>query len=206
MNRNDVKIAIDAPPKDLWDKKLRLLKKFNYECGSDKERLAVLKELLGRCYDDTRITPLFYCDFGCNIYLGKQFYSNYNFTVLDCGKVTIGDHVFIAPNVDIYAVGHPTDKIMRRIDYEYCAPVEIGDDVWIGGRTVINPGVSIGNNVVIGSGSVVTHDIGDGVIAAGNPCRVLRKIGDKDRQFFFKDFEYERGVVEAEYIKAGENI
>ena len=122
--------------------------------------------------------------------MGDNFYSNYNFTVLDCAKVTIGDNAFIGPNVGIYAVGHAIDPELRRLGAEFGLPVQIGNDVWIGGHTVINPGVTVGDNVVIGSGSVVTKDIPDNVVAAGNPCRVLRKITDDDKKYFFKKLEY----------------
>lgn len=132
------------------------------------------------------IVPPFYCDKGTQIYIGKHFYANTGLLILDEADVRIGDHVFIAPRVCIYTAGHPIDADVRRMDLEYAKGVTIGNDVWIGGNTVINPGVTIGNNVVIGSGSVVTRDIPDQVIAAGCPCRVIRKITEEDREYWIK--------------------
>ncbi len=171
MNKDDFVIFAEPGdfPVDKVKRKNALLKKFHCECETIEERQAVLKELFGAVGRNPRVTPLFYCDLGFNIFIGDDFYSNYNLTILDCAKVTIGNNCYIADNVGIYAVGHPTDRLLRRVDIEYGAPVVIGDDVWIGGHTVINPGVTIGDNVVIGSGSVVTRDIESGVVAAGNP-------------------------------------
>ena len=109
--------------------------------------------------------------------------------IIDCAKVTIGNNVLIGPNVAIYTAGHPLHYEIRNQEYEYAFPISIGDNVWIGGNVVINPGVSIGENSVIGSGSVVTKDISGNVIAMGNPCKVLRKITDDDRQHYFKNYK-----------------
>lgn len=201
-NNGETRIYLDAPVASDRARRLALLNKLNYECVTHEERESVVRELFGGVGKNLiGVTPLFYCDYGYNIYVGDCFYSNYNLTILDCAKVTIGNNVFIAPNVGIYAVGHPIDSVMRKSGYEYCAPVTIGDDVWIGGHVVINPGVTIGSNVVIGSGSVVTHDIESGVVAAGNPCKVLRKIDERDKKFYFKNHEYPRGMVETAYEK-----
>ncbi len=203
MNKDDFVIFAEPGdfPVDKVKRKNALLKKFHCECETIEERQAVLKELFGAVGRNPRVTPLFYCDLGFNIFIGDEFYSNYNLTILDCAKVTIGNNCYIADNVGIYAVGHPTDRLLRRVDIEYGAPVVIGDDVWIGGHTVINPGVTIGDNVVIGSGSVVTRDIESGVVAAGNPCRVIRKIDERDRKYIFKDIEYPPELIEKHYGK-----
>ena len=203
MNKDDFVIFAEPGdfPVDKVKRKNALLKKFHCECETTEERQAVLKELFGAVGRNPRVTPLFYCDLGFNIFIGDDFYSNYNLTILDCAKVTIGNNCYIADNVGIYAVGHPTDRLLRRVDIEYGAPVVIGDDVWIGGHTVINPGVTIGDNVVIGSGSVVTRDIESGVVAAGNPCRVIRKIDERDRKYIFKDIEYPPELIEKHYGK-----
>lgn len=203
MNKDDFVIyAADGDfPVDRVKRKNELLKRINNECETTEERRAVLEELFGSVGKAARVTPLFYCDLGFNIFVGDNFYSNYNLTILDCAKVTIGDNCYIADNVGIYAVGHPTDRLLRRADIEYGAPVAIGDDVWIGGHAVINPGVTIGDNVVIGSGSVVTRDIESGVVAAGNPCRVIRRIDERDRRYIFKDIEYPPELVERYYGK-----
>ncbi len=203
MNKDDFVIFAEPGdfPVDKVKRKNALLKKFHCECETIEERQAVLKELFGAVGRNPRVTPLFYCDLGFNIFIGDDFYSNYNLTILDCAKVTIGNNCYIADNVGIYAVGHPTDRLLRRVDIEYGAPVVIGDDVWIGGHTVINPGVTIGDNVVIGSGSVVTRDIESGVVAAGNPCRVIRKIDERDRKYIFKDIEYPPELIDKHYGK-----
>lgn len=121
------------------------------------------------------ISP-FYCDYGSNIHIGDNFFANTNLVILDGAKVTIGDNVFIAPHVGIYTAGHPLDKELRNAGLEYAYPITIGNNVWIGGHVCILPGVSIGDNSVIGAGSVVTKDIPSGVLAYGNPCRVIRHI------------------------------
>lgn len=125
------------------------------------------------------IEPPFRCDYGYNIYWGENSYANYNLTVLDCAKVVIGDDVLIGPNVNIFTAAHPISPSQRKLGLEFAKDIEIGDGSWIGGATTINPGVKIGKNVVIGSGSVVTKDIPDNTIAVGNPCRVIKTI-DKE--------------------------
>lgn len=135
--------------------------------------------------------PPFHCEYGNHIEVGENFYANVNCIMLDVGKITIGDNVLFGPNVSIYTAGHPIHPKSRNSGYEYGIPVTIGSNVWIGGSCVILPGVSIGNNVVIGAGSVVTKDIPDNVCAAGNPCRVIREITDADRPFYFKDRRFD---------------
>lgn len=122
----------------------------------------------------TVVSP-FFCDYGYNIYVGDNFFSNTNLTILDGARVTIGNNVFIGPNVGIYTAEHALDTRLRAEGYEFARPVTIGNDVWIGGGVTILAGISIGDGTVIGAGSVVTRDIPAGVIAVGNPCRVLRK-------------------------------
>lgn len=143
-----------------------------------------VKDLLGKS-EDAMITPPFYCDYGKHIQVGKNFFANYNCTILDVAKVKIGDNCQLAPNVAIYTAGHPIHPFSRNSRYEYGKEVTIGDNVWIGGNAVICPGVRIGSNVVIGAGSVVTKDIPDWSLAAGNPCRVIREITEKDVRKLF---------------------
>lgn len=150
------------------------------------ERNEILKKLLGKTSENFFIEPPFRCDYGYNIQIGNFFYANYNCTILDCAEVKIGDHVFFAPNVSLYTAGHPIHAELRNKEYEYAFPITIGNNVWIGGNTVINPGITIGDNTVIGAGSVVTKDIPANVIAVGNPCRVLRSIGEDDKHYYFK--------------------
>lgn len=144
------------------------------------DRLSILKGLLGAVGDeDIIINQPFYCDYGKQIRVGKRFFANFNFTVLDEAPVTIGDDCFIGPNVSIYTACHSTDPVERNSRREWAEPVTIGNNVWIGGSVTILPGVTIGDNVTIGAGSVVTHDIPSGVVAVGNPCRVIRHLPNK---------------------------
>ena len=154
-----------------------------------KEKL--IRDIIGKSGEGICIEAPFHCDYGSNIEVGDNFYSNYNLTILDVAKVTIGKNVMIAPNVSIYTAGHPIHPDSRNSGYEYGIEVTIGDNVWIGGSVVDNPGVHIGNNVVIGSGSVVTKDIPDNYIAVGNPCRLIREITEEDRKYYFKDREFD---------------
>jgi len=149
---------------------------FNNTRPSEKERRQkILKQLIiakGSLY----IEAPFNCDYGYNIEVGENFYANFGCTILDVNKVKIGENVLLAPNVQIYTATHPTDPKERLTGKEYAVSIVIGDNVWIGGGTIICPGVTIGNNVTIGAGSVVTKDIPDNVIAGGNPCRIIKNI------------------------------
>lgn len=150
---------------------------YNQLRPSDKEaREVVIRQLFGHCGKRPTVNSPFYCDYGCNIYVGDNFFSNFNLTILDEGKVTIGNHVFIGPNVSLYTACHPTDPIERRKGTEWTKPITIGNDVWIGGNVTILPGVTIGSGSTIGAGSVVIRDIPEGSIAVGNPCRVVKTI------------------------------
>ncbi|MBD7911202.1 MULTISPECIES: sugar O-acetyltransferase [Clostridium] len=151
----------------------------------------LIKDILGKTGDKVFIEQPFRCDYGKNIEVGNNFFANYNCTILDVGKVTIGENVMFAPNVSIYTAGHPIHPKSRNSGYEYGVEVVIGDNVWIGGSVVINPGVHIGNNVVIGSGSVVTKDIPDNMIAVGNPCKVVREITEEDRKYYYKNCKFD---------------
>ena len=152
------------------------------EPSRGEERLAILKGLLGAVGDDQIIiNQPFYCDYGKQIRVGKRFFANFHFTVLDEAPVTIGDDCFIGPNVSIYTACHNTDPIERNCRREWAEAVTIGNNVWIGGSVTILPGVTIGDNVTIGAGSVVTHDIPSGVVAVGNPCRVLKRLDERYR-------------------------
>lgn len=169
----------------------RKLQKLNVMDRSDLEGIQeAVKDLFGKS-EDAMVNPPFYCDYGKHIEVGKNFFANYNCTILDVAKVKIGDNCQMAPNVAIYTAGHPIHPDTRNTAYEYGIEVTIGDNVWIGGNTVICPGVHIGSNTVIGAGSVVTKDIPDWVIAAGNPCRVIREITEADRKFYFRDREFD---------------
>ncbi len=164
----------------------RLVQRLNRLDTDDFGGIAeAVKALLGTS-DGAFINPPFYCDYGTHIHVGKNFFANYNCTIIDVAPVTIGDNCQLAPGVAIYTAGHPVHPATRNTGYEYGKPVTIGDNVWVGGNTVILPGVTIGSNTVIGAGSVVTHDIPDWVVAAGNPCKVVRQITEDDRRTYFK--------------------
>ncbi len=165
----------------------RILQKLNFMDRSDFDGISeVVKELLGKS-ENAFINPPFYCDYGKHIEVGKNFFANYNCCIIDVAKVKIGDYCQMAPNVAIYTAGHPIHPDSRNSAYEYGKAITIGDNVWIGGNTVICPGVTIGDSVVIGAGSVVTHDIPAWTVAAGNPCRVIRQITEADRHKLFKN-------------------
>lgn len=169
----------------------RLTQKLNTMDRTDFAGIAnVVKELFGKS-DGAFVNPPFYCDYGNHIEVGKNFFANYNCTILDVAKVIIGDNCQLAPNVAIYTAGHPVHPDTRNTAYEYGIEVTIGDNVWIGGNTVICPGVHIGSNTVIGAGSVVTKDIPDWCVAAGNPCKVIRAITEEDRKLYYRDREFD---------------
>ena len=169
----------------------RILQRLNTVDRSDFDEIGkIVKELLGKS-DGAFINPPFYCDYGFHIEVGKNFFANYNCTIIDVAKVKIGDNCQMAPNVAIYTAGHPLHPVSRNSMYEYGISVTIGDNVWIGGNTVIMPGVHIGSNTVIGAGSVVTKDIPDWVVAVGNPCRVIKQITEDDKKYYYKDREFD---------------
>lgn len=168
----------------------------NLDPEDTKGRVRLLKEMLGGCTDNVWMERPIYFDYGKNTYVGDNFYANTGLTILDGARVTIGNNVFCAPYVGIYTAGHPVHPYPRNLGIEYNLPVTIGDNVWIGAQSVINPGVTIGSNVVIGSGSVVTKDIPDNVIAVGNPCRVLRKITDEDKSYYFRNLPIDRELYD----------
>jgi maltose O-acetyltransferase len=145
--------------------------------AEQEERRRVVRELFGAGGDSVWVQPPFYCDYGSNIELGERVFFNFNCIVLDVCPVRIGSFSLFGPAVQIYTPMHPFDAEQRRRE-EYGKPVEIGSDVWVGGGAIILPGVRIGSRAVVGAGSVVTRDVPDGVFAAGNPCRVIRTVGE----------------------------
>jgi maltose O-acetyltransferase len=161
----------------------RIIRLFN-RTVEEQNRIALLKELFERAGENFYIEPPFYCDYGYNISIGKNFFANFDCIIIDVCKVIIGDNVLFGPRVCVYTAGHPIDAVVRNTLLEFGKPVIIRNNVWIGGNVIINPGISIGNNVVIGSGSVVTKDMPDNVIAVGNPCKILRKINEYDKQYW----------------------
>ena len=145
-------------------------------------RNALLRKILGAAGDGLLVEQPFYCDYGYNIRVGKNFFANFNLVILDEAPVTFGDNVFVAPNCGFYTAGHPVDAGERNIGLEYARPITVGNDVWIGAGVSVLPGVTIGSNCVIGAGSVVTRDIPSNSIAVGNPCRVIKTIADVNQK------------------------
>lgn len=152
--------------------------------AEEGEIKALVRGFFGKIGEAFFIERPFLCDYGYNIEAGDRFFANYNCVILDAAKVVIGDNVMFAPNVSLFTAGHPTHHVPRSTGVEYALPITIGDNVWLGGNVVVNPGVSIGECTVVGSGSVVAKDLPPGVVAAGNPCRVLRKILPEEKEIY----------------------
>lgn len=185
------KAWLDGLPEDRMENKKKLYEFNMLPPEEENRREALINGILGKVGENAHIEAPFHCDYGKNIEVGRNFFVNYNCTILDVGKVVIGDNVMFAPNVSIYTAGHPVHPDSRNTGYEYGIAITIGDNVWIGGNVIINPGVTIGNNVVIGAGSIVTKDIPDNVIAVGSPCKVIREVTEADRKYYYKDKEFD---------------
>ena len=173
--------------------KARILQKsYNRMIPFNVPKAYLLLKLIGLKYGkDTFIDTPFRCDYGKHITVGKRFYANSYCTIIDVAPVTIGDNVLLGPNVQIITAGHPIHPDSRNSKYEYGIPITIGDNVWIGAGAIILPGVNIGSNTVIGAGAVVTKDIPDGVVAAGNPCRIIKEITEEDKKYYYKNLEFD---------------
>lgn len=154
---------------------VELCTKLNSGTLDEDERKTLLKKLLGKTGKNCFVSNGFWCDYGENIEVGNNFYCNYDVVILDVCKVKIGDNCLIAPQVGIYTAYHPLDKKLRKVG-EYGKPITIGNDCWIGGRAVINPGVTLGDNVVVGSGAVVTKSFPSNVVIAGNPAKIIKNL------------------------------
>ena len=153
-----------------------------------EKRTAMLKEMFAEIGDDCYIEPPLHANWGGkHVHFGKSVYANFNLTLVDDTHIYVGDYTLIGPNVTIATAGHPIDPDLREKAYQFNRSVKIGKNCWIGAGAVIVPGVTIGDNTVIGAGSIVTKDIPSGVVAVGNPCRVLREIGEHDKEYYFKD-------------------
>lgn len=177
MLTGELYLAVDPELATQSKRACRLLRRFNNTTEEEPElRFQILKELFGKVGEKIQILPPFHCDYGSNIYAGNGFYMNYGCIILDCNIVTIGENVLCGPYVQIYTASHPTDPEIRLSGRELAAPITIGNNVWIGGDAIICPGVTIGDNTTIGAGSVVVKDIPANVVAAGNPCRIIRDI------------------------------
>ena len=160
---------LEATRERLWE--------FNNLNPSKKDELkSIFRSVVEDCGENFHVNQPFRCDYGCNIHIGNNFFANFNLTILDEAPVTLGDNVFIGPNVSIYTACHPLDAETRDIGIEWAEPVTIGNSVWIGGSATILPGVTIGDNCVIGAGSVVTKDVPANTVAVGNPAKVIKHI------------------------------
>ena len=167
-----------------WD----LMFEYNHTLPSQLEkRRELLGKMLGKCGKNCYIEAPFYANFGGrHLFVGDYFYANFHLTAVDDGNIYIGDHVMIAPNVTLATATHPILSELRVKNYQFNKDIHIGNTVWIGAGVIVLPGVTIGDDTVIGAGSVVTKDIPSGVVAFGNPCRVMRKVNEHDREYFYK--------------------
>lgn len=185
MLAEDLYIANDEELGQDVKKSRRLTRLFNGTTEEQSDyRKVLLKELLGEVGEKYHIEPPFHCYYGQHISIGDHFYANFDCVILDVAKVSIGNNVMFGPKVALFTASHPIDPIVRISGLELGKQIKIGDNVWIGGNSTVNPGVTIGDNVVIGSGSVVTKDIPKNVVAAGNPCRVIRAIDENDKVYW----------------------
>lgn len=163
---------------------------FNHTRPSEADkRHDLIRQIFGQIGANSWIEPPLHLCYGSNTEIGSHFYANTNLTLIDDTTITIGNHVLLGPNVTICTVGHPVDPTLRATGQMYAFPVVIEDHVWIGSGVIINPGIRIGRGSVIGAGSIVTRDIPAGVIAVGNPCRVLREINEQDKLYYYKDYK-----------------
>ncbi len=160
-----------------------------------QKRAELLKSMFAEIGEDCYIEPPLHANFGGrHVHFGNHIYANFNLTLVDDTHIYVGDHTMFGPNVTVATAGHPILPELRRQGYQYNASVRIGKNCWIGAGAVIVPGVTIGDNTVIGAGSVVTKDIPENVVAVGNPCRVLRAIGERDREYYFKELKIPKGL------------
>lgn len=157
--------------------------------SEDGKRYEILKSILGDCPEKVFIENPVHMSYGSHVHLGEYFYANFNMVIVDDMDVYIGDRVMVGPNVTICTTGHPVYPQYREMVAHYSLPIHIGNNVWIGANSVILPGVTVGDNTVIGAGSIVTRDIPANVVAVGNPCRVMREINDRDREYYFRDLK-----------------
>lgn len=187
--------------KEIVDRQIQCLDRlydFNSTRPTEAERREqLLSEMFAEIGEGCYIEPPFHANFGgAHVHFGNNIYANFNLTCVDDTHIYVGDCAMFGPNVTVATAGHPILPSLREHGYQYNAPVKIGRNCWIGAGAVILPGVTVGDNVVIGAGSVVTKDIPSDVVAVGNPCKVLRKVGEKDREFYFKNRRIDYSVIE----------
>lgn len=161
----------------------------NTRPSEEEKRIEILHKLFGHAGENIWIEPPLRVAYGKNVHIGNNFYANFNLVLVDDIEIFIGNNVMIAPNVTLTVTGHPIHPTLRKKGDQFSFPVKIEDDVWIGSNVVILPGVTIGRNSVIGAGSIVTKDIPENVVAVGNPCKVLREITDRDKEYYYKNLK-----------------
>lgn len=182
--------------------RLDRLYEFNLTRPTEQDkRAAMLKEMFAEIGEGCYIEPPLHTNFGGgHVHFGKGIYANFNLTMVDDTHIYVGDHTMFGPNVTIATAGHPIWPALREKGYQYNMPVHIGKNCWLGAGVIVMPGITIGDNVVVGAGSIVTKDIPSNVVAAGNPCRVLREVGEHDRVYYFKDRKIDWAAMEADNL------
>ncbi|MDY6784000.1 MAG: sugar O-acetyltransferase [Cyanobacteriota bacterium] len=183
MLAGELYIAFDPELSEMRLRAERLTHRFNaLPPDALQQRKFLIQDLFGSIQGNFEVKSPFHCDYGCHILAGERLFINYDCVIIDCNFVRFGDRVLLGPKVQIYTAGHPLEPTQRKGDWEFALPIEIGDDVWIGGGAIVCPGVKIGAGTTIGAGSVVTRDLPPRVVAAGNPCRIIRKLDKNDRK------------------------
>ena len=193
MHTGDLYLSGDQEIIEWQTKCLDRLYDFNMTRPTEgKKRESMLKEMFAEIGEGCYIEPPFHANFGgAHVHFGKNIYANFNLTLVDDTHIYVGDYTMFGPNVTVATAGHPILPELREKMYQYNFPVHIGKNCWIGAGVVIVPGITIGDNVVIGAGSVVTKDLPSNVVAVGNPCRVLREVNERDKKYYFKDRKIE---------------
>ena len=193
MHTGDLYLSGDQEIMEWQTKCLDRLYDFNMTRPTEgKKRESMLKEMFAEIGEGCYIEPPFHANFGgAHVHFGKSIYANFNLTLVDDTHIYVGDYTMFGPNVTVATAGHPILPELREKMYQYNFPVHIGKNCWIGAGVVIVPGITIGDNVVIGAGSVVTKDLPSNVVAVGNPCRVLREVNERDKKYYFKDRKIE---------------
>lgn len=191
----------DPMDQELFEEQLRCLERlydYNQTRPMEQERrAALLREMLAECGEDCYVEPPFHTNWGGrHVHFGKGIYANFNLTAVDDTHIYVGDYTQFGPNVVLATAGHPLCPELREKGYQFNAPIRIGRCCWLGAGVVVVPGVSIGDGTVIGAGSVVTRDIPPNSLAVGNPCRVLRELGERDRRYYFRDREIDGALWE----------
>ncbi|MBW3080733.1 sugar O-acetyltransferase [Bifidobacterium saguinibicoloris] len=194
MHSPDLYLCGDPEMDEAQHEQMRLLHRLNASEPCSEERDRLLHEFFGEVGEGAWIELPVHANWGCNTHWGAHSYANFNLTLVDDGEIFIGEHVMIGPNVTIATTGHPIRPDLRERAAQFSAPVHIGRNAWLGANVTVMPGVTIGENTVVGACSLVTHDLPANVVAFGTPCRVVREIGEKDRDFYRPGMRIPEGV------------